>query len=322
MSARWLVGCLLGVLLVTATASAQFKDAEPGGVKLGHVDVSKWRCGVVITAVGGACSGLHGYVPVPKEWPEQQVRVAEEEISPQVAVGYESIEGGAKIMTFKVANLESGHEAKAVITFEISRNQLLAPEKTDAYRIPEANKLRGDLHGYLGTSPKIETRDPKIRALAKEIGADKEKAWDHVEAIYDWVRKNVKYDKNGKLKGALAALRDKTGECEDMSSLFIAICRAAGIPARTVWVPNHCYAEFYLLDAKGAGCWFPCQLAGSRAFGCIPETRPILQKGDNFRPPHAKSSRERQRYLAESLKGKPVPGGGAPSVRWVRETVN
>jgi len=47
--------------------------------------------------------------------------------------------------------------------------------------------------------------------LAKEIGVDKDKAWDHVEAIYDWVRKKVKYV-NGPIKGALAALKDGTGD--------------------------------------------------------------------------------------------------------------
>ena len=150
---------------------------------------------------------------------------------------------------------------------------------------------------------------------------DKPEAWEHVEAIYDWVREHVKYDKDeGQLKGRLAALHDKTGECEDMSSLFIAICRAAGIPARTVWVPGHCYAEFYLVDEKGQGHWFPCQLAGSRAFGCIPETKPILQKGDNFRPPQARNPAERQRYLAESMKPSRRPGGG-PEVHWVHEVV-
>ena len=107
---------------------------------------------------------------------------------------------------------------------------------------------------------------------------DQEKAWDHVEAIYDWVRKKVKYQ-NGPLKGALAALKDGTGDCEELSSLFIAICRAAGIPARTVWVPGHCYSEFYLVDDEGKGRWFPCQSAGKREFGGISETAADPAKG-------------------------------------------
>ena len=114
-------------------------------------------------------------------------------------------------------------------------------------------------------------------------------------------------------------MRDGTGDCEEITSLFIAICRAADIPARTVWVPGHCYPEFYLEDDKGQGHWFPCQSAGAREFGGISELRPILQKGDNFRPP--KNSHERQRYMAEYLTGSPSPGGGKPQVKFIREAV-
>jgi hypothetical protein len=99
--------------------------------------------------------------------------------------------------------------------------------------------------------------------------------------------------------------------------LFIAICRAGNIPARTVWVQGHCYPEFYLEDNKAVGHWFPCQIAGSREFGGIVETRPILQKGDNFKP-HP-GQKKNQRYLAEFLTGTPAPNASQPSIRAVRE---
>ncbi len=97
------------------------------------------------------------------------------------------------------------------------------------------------------------------------------------------------------------------------------MCRASGIPARTVWVPDHCYPEFYLVDGEGKGHWFPCQAAGTRAFGEMPEQRPILQKGDNFRVPEKKRP---QRYVAEFLSGTTIQGGGKPKVRWVRELLD
>ena len=175
-----------------------------------------------------------------------------------------------------------------------------------------------DVRRYLTPSPLIESSNPKIRQLAKEIGVDKENAWDHVEAIYDWVRNKIKYEK-GPIKGAMAGLKDGTGDCEELSSLFIAICRAAGIPARTVWVPGHCYSEFYLVDDKGKGHWFPCQSAGSREFGGITELRPILQKGDNFRSLGDKKKRER--YMAESISVTPMPGTGKPQVSIVKQIV-
>ncbi len=301
-----------------APAAAQFKEGGDEETKVGAAQTSRWRVGVVIRASGGSCRGLAGYLPVPTDWPEQEVRVVEEDISPAVKVRYQILDGGAKIMDLQIAQLGAGQEAKALVTVEIRRNAILPPENTDGYVFADAKKLPRDLRLYLGPSPKIESRDPKIRELAKKIGADEEKAWDKVEAIYDWVREHVKYQ-NGPLKGALAALKDGTGDCEELTSLFIAICRAANIPARTVWVQGHCYPEFYLLDESGKGHWFPCQIAGAREFGGISELRPILQKGDNFRTP--RNPKERQRYLAESLTGKPMPGGGKPQVQFIREVV-
>jgi hypothetical protein len=297
---------------------AQFKQGELEGPRTGQSRTSLLRVGLTVTASGGECRGMVGYVPVPTEWPEQAVTTVNEDISPEAKIRYETIDGGVKVMNVRIGQLASGHEAKALVTLEISRSTILPPENTDIYVLPDAKKLPREIRLYLTPSPKIESRDPKIRELAKTIPAEKEAAWQKVEAIYDWVREHVKYQ-NGPLKGALAALKDGTGDCEELTSLFIAICRAADIPARTVWVPGHCYPEFYLLDEKGEGHWFPCQAAGAREFGGISEMRPILQKGDNFRPP--KNGKERQRYMAEYLTGKPAPGGGKPQVRFIREPV-
>jgi hypothetical protein len=315
----FLVAALLWLGLATSV-SAQFKEggSEPNGMKTGQTQVTRWRAGMIIKASGGACKGIAGYAPVPTDWPEQEVNTVDEEKGGGAQISYEMVDGGARIMTVRVGHLASGEEAKAIVTVEIRRSTILPPDKTDVYSIPDPAKLPRQIRLYLTPSPLIESRDPKIRQLAKEIGVDQEKAWEHVEAIYDWVRKTVKYQ-NGPIKGALAALKDHTGDCEELTSLFIAICRAANIPARTVWVPGHCYPEFYLVDDKGAGRWFPCQSAGKREFGGISEMRPILQKGDNFRPP--KGTKERQRYMAERVIGAPVPGGGKPQVRWIHETV-
>jgi hypothetical protein len=182
--------------------------------------------------------------------------------------------------------------------------------------LPDTKKMSREIRPFLAPSPKIESRDSKIRSLSKQIVSEHEKAWEKVEAIYDYVREHVKYKEGAPLRGAVSAIKDGTGDCEDMTSLFIALCRAADIPARTVWVPGHCYPEFYLEDDKGAGRWFPCQIAGSREFGGILENRPILQKGDNFKPLQAKG--ERQRYMAEFLAGSET-GGGKPRVKFVRE---
>ena len=307
---------LAAVLTFPGLGFAQFKTEPTGnGVKLDQAVTKKIKCGVRITASGGPCKGIVATVPVPMDWPEQQVQVLEEDFSPTVkSVNFRVVGGGARQMVVEIPILPSGQEAHAYVTYEVNKHTLLPPDATDAFEIPK--KVPRDVMIFTGPSPFIESRHPKITALAKEIVADKVGAWTKVEAIYDWVRENVKYE-NGEIKGAIKALNDKTGDCEELSALFIALCRAQKIPARTVWVPEHCYPEFYLTDSEGNGYWFPCQAAGARAFGGIPEERPILQKGDNFRDPDR--PKEKLRYVSEYLTGK--GGGGKPKVKFVREEV-
>ena len=146
-----------------------------------------------------------------------------------------------------------------------------------------------DARKYLADSPLIDCRDRKIRDLAKEITADKEGAWQKVEAIHNWVKDNIKHT-NDKFKGTDKALSDKRGHIEDLTGLFIALCRAEKIPARTVWVPDYCYAEFYLEDADGNGHWFPCELKEKTVFGTVSNDHIILQKGDNIKVPEKRQA--------------------------------
>ncbi len=310
-----LIAAIVSSVGFSASASAQFQQGESGGARLGQSQVQRWRAGVIVTASSGPCRGIVGYIPVPIDWPEQQTKVVDEEVSPMAKVAYRMVDDTVKLMVVSVSFLPAGQQAEATVTYEIRRSTILPPDDTDAYVLPERRKMGRKVQIYLGPSPKIESRNPKIRRLAKEIVADEERAWDRVEAIYDWVRDHVEY-KNGPLKGALAALQDGYGDCEELTSLFIALCRASNVPARTVWVKGHCYPEFYLMDAEGKGHWFPCQAAGTRSFGGIPELRPILSKGDNFRPPW--NRRDRQRYPAEHLTGT----GGRPRVKFIREPVS
>lgn len=310
-----LLSSALGIWLA-GSASAQFESTDNKGAKLDKALTQRIKIGMTITARGGPCKGIVGTAPVPTNWPEQQVEVVEEDVTPNVKkVDYRTIAGGVKQMVVHIPSLAAGEQAKALITFEVKRSSLLPPDDTSIYSIPK--KVDRDMIIYLGQSPFIETRHAKMRALAKELGGDLE-GWAKVEAIYDGIREKVEY-KEGKLKGALAALNDGTGDCEELSSLFIAVCRNAGIPSRIVWVEGHCYPEFYLVDSENNGHWFPCQAAGTRAFGGIPEHRPILQKGDNFKDPDR--PKERLRYVSEYLTAKGLKGGGEPKVDFVRELV-
>lgn len=140
--------------------------------------------------------------------------------------------------------------------------------------------------------------------------------WRKVEAIYDHVQATIKYVE-GDDKSALATLRDGEGDCQNISALFVGLCRTNKIPARIVWVHEHNYPEFCLADEAGDLHWFPCESSGMRAFGEMPTARVIMQKGDNFKVPERKKA---LRYASDYMIGLPAgPGGGPPSHRFIRE---
>ena len=43
-----------------------------------------------------------GYVPVPIEWPEQTVKVAEQDVSPGVKVSYQPLGDTAKVLVVRI----------------------------------------------------------------------------------------------------------------------------------------------------------------------------------------------------------------------------
>ncbi len=315
MNLQRLLTAVLILLCSVSSAWAQFQETQDvKGPKLGEAQVQRWQFGMAIQATGGPCSKLVGYVPLPTEWPEQQLSITEEDFSPNVRVGYEMVEGTVKLMVVRIPRLAPGEEAKAIVTYEVRRRPMSPPDRPGIYVFPDPQKLPRNVRPYLANSPLIESRSPKIKALLKQVGADKEKAWEKIEATYDWVRENVQH-KKGPPKGALAALRDRSGGAEDLTALFVALCRAREVPARTVWVSGHCYPEFYLLDDEGKGHWFPCEMVGGRIFGGVAEQRPIVEKGDSFRPPYDR--RERQSFLKEYLTGE-IPPGAKPKTRFIR----
>jgi hypothetical protein len=250
------------------------------------------------------------------DWPEQRVKQLDEQKMGGARISYRTLDGGVKQMVVSIPKLAAGQEASAIVTLEVTKHRILAPAETIGLAAP-ARPAR-ELARFLAPSPYIESNDAKIKSLVPQIIADKSGGWDQAAAIFDWVRANVKYEFAEQIKPAVAALDDGQGDCEELSSLVIALCRAGKIPARAVWVPGHTYPEFYLVDSTGQGHWYPCQAAGAdRQFGSMIEDRPILQKGDNFRVP---GERQPQRYVQQRLGA--ANATGSPQAKFVMERID
>ena len=296
-----------------ATCHAQTTgDDEEPSIRLVNPTTSEWEMGLRLSVAGGEATGIVATCPLPVEWPEQSIKLLTKDISDNVSrVTFKELDEAVQQMIIVVPRLQTGQTAEAIVRIEISKSWIEAPNQTASLTRPR--KLPSTLRTYLQPSPFIESRDRKIQALAEQLLDDDEPAWQEVEGVFDWIRENIEYRFDEKIKSCVQALNDGVGDCEEMSSLFIATCRAAGIPARAVWIPGHTYPEFYLNDANGQGHWFPCQIAGEgHDFGRMPEHKPILQKGDRFRITGARSV---QRYVKPTLTAKNATG--TPKIEWI-----
>ena len=266
-------------------------DTKSGtnGPKYGRTTTQSWQTGVKLKAVA-KCTDMFIMIPVPMNWPEQKVTIHEDKATDNLAKvsRRNHPNGGLQLMVVKVNELNPGKSTAASLTVEVTRAEILPPDKESIAKlsIPPTTKLSTkEFEPFLKPSPKIESDKTAFRDLFKTITKDIESDWEKIEAIYKYVQNTITYDDGNKAvsgNSAAETMKLKRGDCKEMTAVFIAICRAGKIPARTVWVPEHCYVEFFMMDNEGNGYWFPCQVSGTYAFGGIPEMGPILQKGDNF----------------------------------------
>ncbi len=159
---------------------------------------------------------------------------------------------------------------------------------------------------YLREEPPHIVLSPYVRGLAAEITGKERDPYLKARRIYDWLTRNFTYNFTPpyclfeNISGeALASLR---GDCGFQALAFIALCRAAGVPAKwqSGWIARpdrgspHDWALFY------AGGWRPADLSfGNKMaaagrerlrrfyFGCLDAGRMVANAGfgSPFRPP-------------------------------------
>jgi transglutaminase-like putative cysteine protease len=90
-----------------------------------------------------------------------------------------------------------------------------------------------DMAEYLGSERYVESDHPEIRRLASSLAA--ETPMETARSVFEWVSNNIRF--SGYMKddrGALFALEEGKGDCTEFACLFVAVCRASGVPARRV----------------------------------------------------------------------------------------
>jgi transglutaminase-like putative cysteine protease len=153
----------------------------------------------------------------------------------------------------------SGTAALQSSTWRTSRQAQQSPSFLDVTRFLQADRL-------------VPTTGLPAELATGEVAGAKPPL-DRARAIYDYVLHSMRYDKTGSGWGrgdVLYACATKKGNCTDFHSLFIAMARSQGIPARfeigfqvpaqthAGVIPGyHCWADFYV---NGSG-WIPVDIS-------------------------------------------------------------
>lgn len=252
-----------------------------------------WRVGVVIKTGRQPIKDVLTYIPVPQQWPEQEVNIFDDEVPGNFEVQeVEQLQGLQRLVLHGRA-IEAKQTVVALMTYSITTKPINLPSDTSIFRLPNGKEKA--VKGFLMTSEGINFRNKKLRKQAEELASAADNDWDKAKAIYDWVRSNIEQlpeVANARYLGAQAAFVKQEGFKDDVVSLFIAMCRSVEIPARTVYHDSGSYAEFMLDDPAGNHHWFPCDLVGLEAFGKSVEPKLVLQKGDSIKVPGEKGRRK------------------------------
>ena len=128
---------------------------------------------------------------------------------------------GNQIMVFRFDAFPPRATRTIAITAELKLSELPNP-------VPD-----GNIERFLAPEKLVESDSPEIRKTAERLsGADQ---METAANIFEFVLKHVRFDGYSKgIRGALRALEDRKGDCSEHMCLFVALCRAAGIPARGV----------------------------------------------------------------------------------------
>ncbi|RJQ75548.1 MAG: transglutaminase [Desulfobacteraceae bacterium] len=166
---------------------------------------------------------------------------------------------------------EQARTRKLVFSFNVQRQEVI--RRDFPAKQPDWNPA--DYAEFLKATS-LGPIDGDVKVLADSITKGQQTVLEKAKAIYNWTCEHTYRipETIGCGKGDVCELlKDPGGKCTDISSLFVALARAAGVPAReifsirlgkksqediTTW--QHCWAEFFL---PGYG-WVPVDPADVR----------------------------------------------------------
>jgi transglutaminase-like putative cysteine protease len=219
------------------------------------------------------------YIPMPAQYAGQNIRLETLQSSVPGESGVEKASGSTYYHLHRPA--ASDTPLSATLSWTVSRDAVMAT----AEELSHAQQAQ-----YLAPNALVPVGHEILQPILDEIHAMRkdDSPAATARAIYDWVVDNVEYKKVGTGWGngdTFWACNERYGNCTDFHSLFIALARSEGIPARFEMgfpIPQdrvageiggyHCWVQFYLPE-RG---WVPIDASEAAKH---PELREALYGG-------------------------------------------
>ena len=140
---------------------------------------------------------------------------------------------GQKLAHYHYENVPAGEFVTASMKANVElykTRYFLFPEKVGSLsEIPDEIKNR-----YLSDGTKYCVTDPYIKETAQRVVGDETNCYWIARKLFDYVTKKMHYELSGGWNVAPTVLKRGSGSCSEYSFVYIALCRAAGLPARYV----------------------------------------------------------------------------------------
>ena len=298
--------------VVPVVGDGRWIDVEPPAEGIGYFDERPFSLAVTIEIRGrGNAAHVRAATPVPVPHPEQKVGDMKIETQGCEARIHAAGAGVAQLVV-SAAAISAGTVLRATARYRLAVAKQYFGHQSERFprvQAKPAPEIRGD---YLLNSPGIETGSSQVqRLLAAVRGPGDEHPWDLARRCWTWVRENIR-PQIGPYTSVARAIDDRIGDCEEMAGVFVALCRRAGIPARLVWVPNHAWAEFHLVDEYGVGHWIPAHTACYSWFGWTGVHELVIQKGDRVTPVQTRTPQRLLEDWGQAM-------GPRPEFHWTAE---
>jgi len=131
-----------------------------------------------------------------------------------------------KNVNLREFNVSQGRQSLKGDVLEIFKEKMSG---LNPYQIPYH---KGDMAEHLKPSLFIQSDDKLITKKAREIIKNEVDVLKVVNLINKWVYQTIEKKPTLSIPSALDVLKMKVGDCNEHATLFVALCRAVGIPSR------------------------------------------------------------------------------------------